>query len=64
MDPLASPDPYPSRELDLPVLTHRTADLLRDHVPLSLLIDLVDERGPRSEVVYTAEGGDAAWLTP
>ena len=62
MDPLTSPDPRPARELDLPVLTHRTADLLRDHVPLTLLLDLAEDDGPRSAVRYADEGGDATWL--
>lgn len=62
MEPLTRTDPRSARELDLPVLTHRTADLLRDHVPLTLLLDLADEGGPRSAVVYASEGGDADWL--
>ncbi len=59
MDPLPRPDPH---ALDLPALTHRTADLLRDHVPLTLLLDLAEEQGPRSAVRYADEGGDASWL--
>ena len=65
MEPLTRTDPRPPRELDLPVLTHRTADMLRDHVPLTLLLDLGAEAdGPRSEVRYADEGGDADWLQP
>ena len=61
MDPLARPAPL-RRELDLPVLTHRTSQLLREHVPLTLLIDLAEAGGPRSEVRYAQEGGNADWL--
>jgi len=64
VDPLTRTDPHPVRELDLPVLTHRTADLLRDHVPLTLLLDLVEASGPRSAVRYADEGGEADWLKP
>lgn len=62
MDPLTRMEPYPARELDLPLLTHRTADLLRDHVPLTLLLDLADAGDPRSAARYADEGGDAGWL--
>ncbi len=62
MDPLPRPDPNEQRDFDLPVLTHRTADLLRDHVPLTLLLDLAEENGPRSADRYADEGGDATWL--
>ncbi|CAN5318912.1 hypothetical protein BH24ACT10_BH24ACT10_12370 [soil metagenome] len=62
MDPLPRPDPHAPRDLDLPVLTHRTADLLRDHVPLILLLDLAEDDGPRSAVRYADEGGEATWL--
>ena len=64
MNPLTRTDPHPARELDVPLLTHRTADLLRDHVPLTLLIDLAEARGPRSAARYADEGGDAGWLQP
>lgn len=64
MDSLLRTDPLPARELDVPVLTHRTADLLRDHVPLTLLLDLAEADGPRSEARYADEGGDADWLRP
>lgn len=64
MDLLIRPDQRPTRELDLPMLTHRTADLLRDHVPLTLLLDLAAVEGPRSAAHYADEGGDADWLQP
>lgn len=41
-------------------------DLLAAHVPLSLLIDLVDERGPASaRILETEQPGEEelAWLT-
>jgi len=62
VEPLIRTGPHPARELDLPELTHRTADLLRDHVPLTLLLDLADAGDPRSAVRYSDEGGDADWL--
>ncbi|MCW2607284.1 MAG: hypothetical protein JWO60_1977 [Frankiales bacterium] len=40
----------------------RTHALLCAGVPLSLLLDLVDPRGPRSSELYDAEQADAAWL--
>ena len=39
-------------------------DLLSEHVPLTLLIDLLPAQGPHSEEIYADEGGDAAWLPP
>jgi hypothetical protein len=35
-------------------------DLLGDHVPLTLLLDLMAE--PRSADLYVDEGGNADWL--
>jgi hypothetical protein len=37
-------------------------DLLASGVPLSLIIDLLDDRGPNSERILEAEPGDADWL--
>ena len=37
-------------------------DLLASGVPLSLIIDLLDDRGPNSEQILEAEPGDADWL--
>jgi hypothetical protein len=37
-------------------------DLLASGVPLSLIIDLLDDRGPNSERILEAEPGDAGWL--
>jgi hypothetical protein len=54
--------PLPRHPLDVAVLVQRTEALLRAGVPLSLLLDLADEDGPRSRTRYTAEGGDASWL--
>lgn len=39
-------------------------DLLAGGVPLSLLVDLLDERGPNSRRMYDEERGDASWLQP
>jgi hypothetical protein len=36
-------------------------DLLADHVPVTLLLDLFAP--PRADEVYLAEGGSADWLT-
>ena len=40
----------------------RAAALLAAHVPLSLLLDLADPSGPRSDDLMTAEPGTADWL--
>ena len=64
MDPLVAPSApdSPPHVVDIPALVRRTQHLLEAGVPLTLLIDLVDERGPRSVLLYEAEGGDTAWL--
>jgi hypothetical protein len=36
--------------------------LLASGVPLSLIIDLLDDRGPNSARILEAEPGDADWL--
>ena len=48
--------------VDLPTMAARTGALLRSGVPLSLLLDLAEPRGPRSDVLYGAEAADLAWL--
>ena len=55
----ARPD---SRPADVPALVERTSLLLRSGVPLTLLLDLAEEDGPRSAQHYTAEGGDVSWV--
>ena len=35
---------------------------LEDRIPLTLLIDVLDEHGPGSREICTAERGDASWL--
>ena len=62
MDPLSVDLPRPRRAVDVAVLVRRTTDLLHAGVPLTLLLDLSDARGPRSAERYEVEGGDAAWL--
>ena len=47
---------------DVPALVERTADLLRTGVPLTLLLDLAEEGGPRSAQHYASEGGDVSWV--
>jgi hypothetical protein len=39
-------------------------DLLAGGVPLTLLLDLLDERGPNSRRLYAEERGDVSWLRP
>ena len=62
MDPLPDPLPGPRRPVDVAVLVRRTSALLHAGVPLTLLLDLSDERGPCSALRYGAEGGDAGWV--
>ncbi len=65
MEPL-SPDlnvPAPRHDVDVAVLVQATHDLLAARVPLTLLLDLAEDSGPRSSERYRAEGGDLAWLT-
>lgn len=31
-------------------------------IPLSLLVDLLDDAGPRSDVIFAAEPADLSWL--
>ena len=52
-------DPAASAPVDGP---SRAAALLAAHVPLSLLLDLADPSGPRSDDLMTAEPGTADWL--
>ena len=49
-------------EWELAFLAGRTRSLLRAGVPLSLLVDLADASGPRSNAVYAAEHPDTGWL--
>lgn len=39
-----------------------TMEVLRSHVPLSLLMDLASSEGPDSARIAAVEGGDAGWL--
>ena len=54
--------PDARQPVDVPVLVRRTHSLLAAGVPLTLLLDLADDAGPRSRARYAAEGGDVAWL--
>jgi hypothetical protein len=40
-----------------------TMEVLRSHVPLTLLMDIGNVDGPDSERISAIEGGDADWLT-
>ena len=64
MDPLSAAlhVPGPRHSADISVLVRRTHELLAAGVPLTLLIDLGEDRGPRSGRWYELEGGDADWL--
>ena len=35
---------------------------LTDGIPLTLVMDLLDERGPRSEQILAAEPADVSWV--
>ena len=39
-------------------------DLLARGVPITLLLDLLDEHGPNSRRMYDEERGDDSWLQP
>lgn len=39
-------------------------DLLSRGVPLTLLVDLLDEHGPNSRRLYDEEHADASWIEP
>ena len=49
-------------EWELGLLAGRTRSLLQAGVPLSLLMDLADQTGPRSRALYAAEVPDLSWL--
>lgn len=36
--------------------------LLREHVPLTLLIDIVDRHGPDSSAIAESEPADLSWI--
>ena len=40
-----------------------TMEVLRSHVPLTLLMDISSAEGPDSVRISAIEGGDAGWLT-
>ena len=61
-DPAPLPVPDPRHALDVPVLVRCTHDLLASRVPLTLLLDLADEGGPRSRQRYADEPADLGWL--
>jgi hypothetical protein len=50
------------RRAEVAGLVRRTQALLAAGVPLTLLLDLADEAGPRSSARYAVEGGDLSWV--
>ncbi len=52
-----APEPQAGDE----ALARRTQQMLREHVPLTLLLDLADQAAPESQRFYQAEGGSAEW---
>jgi hypothetical protein len=63
------PDADPTARTGEPTTAHRdpeqVMDLLADHVPLALLMDLVTPEGPASADILRAEGmPDDAWWEP
>jgi hypothetical protein len=64
MTPTASITPAGTERTDRETLTvvPQPMDLLASGVPLSLIIDLLDDRGPNSARILEAEPGDADWL--
>lgn len=61
-DPQGVPAPRPA--LDVSVLVRGTHDLLAAGVPLTLLLDLADDGGPRSRQRYADEPAELDWLPP
>lgn len=47
---------------DTEKLVCRTNALLRDHIPLGLLLDLTDPAGPDSAGRFDSEKADLSWL--
>lgn len=58
-----TPVPGPRPTLDVAVLVRRTSGLLAAGVPLTLLLDLAEEDGPRSQHWYAEEPAELDWLT-
>jgi hypothetical protein len=63
-EPAPLPVPAPRPALDVAVLVRRTHDLLASGVPLTLLIDLGEDGGPRSRQRYADEPAELGWLQP
>ncbi len=47
---------------EMPDSDDQIMDSLRSHVPITLLMDLLNPEGPHSAEIAQAEGGDADWL--
>ncbi len=41
---------------------NRSMDALHEHIPLALLIDMLDASGPDSTAIYEQEPADTAWV--
>jgi hypothetical protein len=63
--PTTTPVPAPraTTPLDVGVLVRRTHDLLAAGVPLTLLLDLAEDDGPRSQQRYAEEPPELSWLS-
>lgn len=51
-----------TRQCETLTVVPQPMDLLASGVPLSLIIDLLDDHGPNSARILEAEPGDADWL--
>lgn len=60
--PGVTPVPAPRPTLDVGALVRRTSDLLAAGVPLTLLLDLAEDGGPRSAQRYVDEPAELGWL--
>jgi hypothetical protein len=49
-------------DIDAAEQSDAAMEVLRSHVPLSLLMDIASAGGPDSEQIAAVEGGDADWL--
>ena len=58
---VAQKRPAHQRQMETTVITDPTMRLLADHVPVTLLMDLMAP--PNSHEVFDLEGGEADWLS-
>ncbi len=62
MTPTASAAREDNKHCETLTAVPQPMDLLASGVPLSLIIDLLDDRGPNSARILEAEPGNADWL--